>query len=148
MVSNGYKWVSYQRRMGRKLRLGELQQQQPIRSELGSDTSPSSHIFEYNPTIEGGDKWVMSKFRRTTILRPFCDIFERLLETQNYFFEKLPPGIAKTVFENPKGPHFGCWKKIIWIKFLSKPCDGIWSHDSKMLYLFGIVRPMPIEWLC
>ena len=24
---------------------------------------------------------------------------------------------------------------------LSKPCDGIWSHDSTMLYHFGIVRP-------
>ena len=55
--------------------------------------------------VEGGDKWVMSKFRRTTILRPFFDIFERLLETQYFFIvEKLPPGIAKTVFENPKGP--------------------------------------------
>ena len=32
-----------------------------------------------------------------TILRPFFDIFERLLETQNFFFEKLPPGTAKTV---------------------------------------------------
>ena len=61
--------------------------------------------------IEGGDKWVMSKFRRTTILRPFFDIFERLPKTQNFFFEKLPPCTAKTVFENPKGPPFGCWKK-------------------------------------
>ena len=58
--------------------------------------------------IEGGDKWVMSKFRWTTTLRPFFDIFERLLETQIFFFEKLPPGTAKTVFENPKGPPFGC----------------------------------------
>ena len=59
--------------------------------------------------IEGGDKWVMSKFRQTTILRPFFDIFERLLEKRNFFVvEKLPPGTAKTVFENPKGPPFGC----------------------------------------
>ena len=28
-----------------------------------------------------------------------------------FFFEKLPPCTAKTVFENPKGPPFGCWKK-------------------------------------
>ena len=56
--------------------------------------------------IEGGDKWVMSKFRQTTILRPFFDIFERLPKTQNFFFEKLPPCTAKTVFENPKGPPF------------------------------------------
>ena len=59
----------------------------------------------YYILLEGGDKWVMSKFRWTTILRPFFDIFERLLETQYFFIvEKLPPGIAKTVFENPKGP--------------------------------------------
>ena len=32
----------------------------------------------------------------------FCRIF---------FRAKLPPGTAKTVFENPKGPPFGCWKK-------------------------------------
>ena len=62
--------------------------------------------------IEGGDKWVMSKFRWTTILRPFFDIFERLLETQYFFIvEKLPPGIAKTVFENPKGPPLWMLKK-------------------------------------
>ena len=36
--------------------------------------------------VEGGDKWVMSKFRRTTIPRPFFEIFERLLETQNFFW--------------------------------------------------------------
>ena len=52
----------------------------------------------------------MSKLRWTNILRPFFDIFERLPKTQNFFFEKLPPGTAKTVFENPKGPPFGCWK--------------------------------------
>ena len=60
------------------------------------------------PKLEGSDKWVMSKFRQTTILRPFFDIFERLPKTQNFFFEKLPPCTAKTVFENPKGPPFGC----------------------------------------
>ena len=66
--------------------------------------SPMTQVW-----IEGGDKWVMSKFRQATILRPFFDIFERLLETQNFFFvEKLPPSTAKTVFENPKGPPFGC----------------------------------------
>ena len=133
MVSNGYKWVSYQRRMGRKLRFGELQQQQPIRSELGSDTSPSTPIFEYNPTIEGGDKRVMSKFRRTTIFRPFFDIFERLLETQNFFFEKLPPGTAKTVLKIQRVPLSMLKKKFLQINFLSKPCDGIGSHDSKMV---------------
>ena len=58
--------------------------------------------------IAQSDKWVMSKFRQTTILRPFFDIFERLPKTQNFFFEKLPPCTAKTVFENPKGPPFGC----------------------------------------
>ena len=58
--------------------------------------------------VEGGDKWVMSKLRQTNVLRPFLDIFERLPKTQNFFLEKLPPGIAKTVFENPKGGAFGC----------------------------------------
>ena len=38
-----------------------------------------------NPYVEGGDKWVMSNFRQTTILRPFFDIFERLPKTQNFF---------------------------------------------------------------
>ena len=33
----------------------------------------------------------MSKFRRTTILRPFFDIFERLLETQNFLLLKSYP---------------------------------------------------------
>ena len=72
--------------------------------------------------IEGGDKWVMSKFWRTAILRPFFDIFERLLETQNFFCEKLPPRTANIVFENPK----------------AKPCDSIWSHNSKMVEHLGI----------
>ena len=36
--------------------------------------------------LEGSDKWVMSKFGWTTILRPFLDIFERLPKTQNFFF--------------------------------------------------------------
>ena len=57
--------------------------------------------------LEGSDKWVMSKFGWTTILRPFLDIFERLPKTLNFFFEKLTPCTAKTAFENPKGP-FGC----------------------------------------
>ena len=62
---------------------------------------------QVSPLIEGSDKWVMSKLRWTTILRPLFDIFERLPKTQIFFF-KLPPGTAKTVFENPKGPPFGC----------------------------------------
>ena len=41
--------------------------------------------------VVGGDKWVMSKLRQTTILRPFFDIFERLLETQ--FLSKPRDGI-------------------------------------------------------
>ena len=61
------------------------------------------------------------------------DFFERLLETQIFFFEKLPPGTAKTVFENPGVPLLDVEKKILQIKFLSKPCEGIWSHDSKMV---------------
>ena len=36
--------------------------------------------------VEGGDKWVMSKLRQTTILRPLFDIFERLPKTQIFFF--------------------------------------------------------------
>ena len=43
------------------------------------------------PALEEGDKWVMSKFRWTTILRPFFDIFERLLETQNFLLLKITP---------------------------------------------------------
>ena len=41
---------------------------------------------EIKQRLEGADKWVMSKFRQTTILRPFFDIFERLPKTQNFFF--------------------------------------------------------------
>ena len=53
------------------------------------DTVMNMEYLEYlekEPWIEGGDKWVMSKFRQTTILRPFFDIFERLPKTQNFFF--------------------------------------------------------------
>ena len=48
--------------------------------------------------VEGCDKLVMSKFRRNTILRPFFDIFERLLETQNFFFGKITPRHCKNRF--------------------------------------------------
>ena len=98
--------------------------------------------------VEGCDKLVMSKFRRNTILRPFFDIFERLLQTQNFFFEKLPPGIAKTVFENPKGPHFGCWKKNYLNQVFIK---AMWWHlvsrFQNGITLRGIVRPNAITWL-
>ena len=85
-------------------------------------------------SLEGGDKWVMSKFRQTTILRPFFDIFERLPKTQNFFFWKITPLHCKNRFWKSKGG--GLWmlkKKILQIKFLSKPCYGIRSHDSKMV---------------
>ena len=37
-------------------------------------------------TLEGADKWVMSKFKQTPIPRPFFDIFERLPKTRNFVF--------------------------------------------------------------
>ena len=73
-------------------------------------------------------------FQTEALNRAFLDIFEELLFLQNFFDAKLPPGTAKTVFANPKGPPL--WmlkKKILHIKFLSKPCDGNWSQDSKIV---------------
>ena len=52
----------------------------------------------------------------------FCRIF---------FHAKLPPGTAKTVFENPKGPPFGCWKK----KFFKSS-----FHQSHVM-AFGLTIP-------
>ena len=70
-------------------------------------------------------------FQPEALNRAFLDIFEELLV---FFHAKLPPGTAKTIFANPKGPPLYMLKKrILQIKFLSKPCGGIWSHDSKMV---------------
>merc|ERR1712218_519868 len=52
----------------------------------------------------------------------FCRIF---------FRAKLPPGTAKTVFENPKGPPFGCSKK----KFFKSS-----FHQSHVM-AFGLTIP-------
>ena len=88
--------------------------------------------------LEGGDKWVMSKFWLTTILGPFLDIFERLPKTQNFFFEKLPTCTAKTVLENPKGPPFGCWKK----KFFksNQRIIPFWNRETKCHHMMALIK--------
>ena len=43
-------------------------------------------------------------FQPEALNRAFLDIFEELLVLQNFFFAKLLPGTAKTVFAYPKGP--------------------------------------------
>ena len=53
----------------------------------------------------------MSKFRQTTILRPFFDIFERLLETQIFFFWKITPWHCKNRFWKSKGSPLWMLKK-------------------------------------
>ena len=55
--------------------------------------------------VVGGDKWVMSKLRQTTILRPFFDIFERLPNTQNFFLLKnYPPALQKPFLKIQRVP--------------------------------------------
>ena len=53
----------------------------------------------------------MSKFRQTTILRPFFDIFERLPKTQNFFFWKITPLHCKNRFWKSKGSPLWMLKK-------------------------------------
>ena len=49
--------------------------------------------------LEGADKWVMSKFRQTTILRPFFDIFERSKIFSKIFFPIFWKNIFKKYFQ-------------------------------------------------
>ena len=76
----------------------------------------------------------MSKFRWTTILRPFFDIFERLPKTQNFFFEKLPPCTAKTIFSEPKGHPFGLKKYF----FSNRPKSIFYQSQC---FPFGLTIP-------
>ena len=73
-------------------------------------------------TLEGCDKWIMSKFWWTTILRSFFDIFERLLDTQNFFVvEKLPPALQKPCLKIQRVPPLDVEKKSLRIK-------AMWWH--------------------
>ena len=50
-----------------------------------------------------------------------------------FFVQNYPLALQKPFLQIQRVPPLGCWKnKFLQIKFLSKPCDGIWSHDSKM----------------
>ena len=54
----------------------------------------------------------MSKFRQTTILRPFFDIFERLPKTQNFFLLKnYPPALQKPFLKIQRGGPLDVEKK-------------------------------------
>ena len=55
-----------------------------------------------------------------------------------FFFWKITPLHRKNRFWKSKGSPLWMLKKNLQIKFLSKPCDGIWSHDSKMVLHLGI----------
>ena len=54
------------------------------------------------------NSWSQGQQVLNVLNRAFLGIFEDLLVLQNFFRAKLPPGTAKTVFANPKGPPFGC----------------------------------------
>ena len=75
--------------------------------------------------VEGCDKLVMSKFRRNTILRPFFDIFERLLETQNFFFWKNYPPALQKLFLKIRNPSNQVFIKAMWWHLVSQFQNGI-----------------------
>ena len=55
-------------------------------------------------------------FQPEALNRAFLDIFEELLFCRIFFHAKLPPGTAKTVFANPKGPPFGFSKTVFAVR--------------------------------
>ena len=55
-----------------------------------------------------------------------------------FFVQNFPPALQKPFLQIQRFPPLGVEKKFLHINFLSKPCDGIWSHDSKMVEHLGI----------
>ena len=97
--------------------------------------------------LEGADKLVMSKFRQTTILSPFFDIFERLPKRRIFFQHPKggPFGFSKTVFA-VQGGNFSkkkilrFWKSLKYVK--EWPEDGglskFWHNPFITPLYFGI----------
>merc|ERR1712155_87172 len=80
-------------------------------------------------------------FQPEALNRAFLDIFEKILVLQNFFFvQNYPPALQKPFLQIQRVPLWMLKKKILQIKFLSKPCCGICSHDSKMVKDLGIAN--------
>ena len=60
-------------------------------------------------------------------------IWETSKNAEFFFLKNYPPALQKPFLKIQKGDPLDVEKKILQIKFLSKPYDGIWSHDSKMV---------------
>ena len=61
--------------------------------------------------LGGSDKCAILDFSQRHLTGHSWTYLRDFQKRRFFFFEKLPPCTAKTVFENPKGGAFGCWKK-------------------------------------
>ena len=62
-------------------------------------------------TIGGGDNCAILDFSQRHLTGHSWTYLRNFWFCRIFFRAKLPPRTAKTVFANPKGPPFGCWKK-------------------------------------
>ena len=81
-------------------------------------SSLHEHIFSikfswniYRILLGVGDNFAILDFSQRHLTGHSWTYLRDFQKRRIFFFEKLPPCTAKTVFENPKGGAFGCWKK-------------------------------------
>ena len=90
-------------------------------SFIWSGAGPSSVVFAISlliekntysyPKVGMGDNCAILDFSQRHLTGHSWTYLRNFWFCRIFFRAKLPPRTAKTVFANPKGPPFGCWKK-------------------------------------
>ena len=66
--------------------------------------------------LGGGDNCAILDFSQRHLTGHSWTYLRDFQKRRIFFFEKLPPCTAKTVFENPKGGAFGCAKTVFAVR--------------------------------
>ena len=64
--------------------------------------------FKHYTLLGSGDNCAILDFSQRHLTGHSWTYLRNFWFCRIFFHAKLPPGTAKTVFENPKGPPFGC----------------------------------------
>ena len=108
----GVSWNSFNNLFGRNLNFVNLSKDYGINIE-GSIKALKLKILMPHDSLKlgGGDNCAILDFSQRHLTGHSWTYLRDFQKRRIFFFEKLPPCTAKTVFENPKGGAFGCWKK-------------------------------------
>ena len=108
-------------------------------SQISSDDSSIQSTFNFHSCsnsnrqrekVGGSDKCAILDFSQRHLTGHSWTYLRNFWFCRIFFRPKLPPCTAKTVFENPKGPPFWCWKYFfqnIFSNFLKKYFQKIFS---------------------